>query len=94
MTTNGEKLSQQGQSCVDEALLKLLEKIPDKPTRIAVQEMAVRQGKKDKEFGERLDRLTLFCDEMNLRLREQEKYTSKDSVTIRNPPLDPKIQGQ
>ena len=91
MATNGEQLSQQGQSGVDDALWNLLEKIPDEPTRIAVQEMAVRQGKKDKEFEERLDRLTLFCDERNLRLREQEKYTSK-TVIIRNPPFDHKIQ--
>ena len=62
MATNGEQLSQQGQSGVDDALWNLLEKIPDEPTRVAVQEMAVRQGKKDKEFEERLDRLTLFCD--------------------------------
>ena len=70
MSSNGKQQSQQGQGGADEALRKLLVKFTDEAARIAVQEVAVRHGKKEKEFEEKLDRLTLFCDEMSLRLRD------------------------
>ena len=40
--------------------------------------------------AERFDKLMTYCEELNERLREQEKYSGKDSVVILNPPFDAK----
>ena len=32
-----------------------------------------------------------FCSELEVRVREQERHTSKDSIIIDNPPFDPNV---
>ena len=32
-----------------------------------------------------------FCSELEMRVQEQERYTSTDSIVVDNPPLDPNV---
>ena len=68
----------------------LLESITDEKTRRAMKEMMQlmieNQAKTDKRFVELSD----FCKELDQRLREQERYSSKDSIIINNPPYNPR----
>ena len=62
------------------------------PTGIITQELAVKSEKKDKEIEGKLERSTLICNEMKLRLTQQENFNSEDSVSIGSPSFDPKKQ--
>ena len=68
----------------------LLESITDEKTRRAMKEMMQLMienlAKTDKRFVELSD----FCKELDQRLREQERYSSKDSIIINNPPYNPR----
>ena len=68
----------------------LLESITVEKTRRAMKEMMQlmieNQAKTDKRFVELSD----FCKELDQRLREQERYSSKDSIIINNPPDNPR----
>lgn len=68
----------------------LLESIPDDKTRRAMKEMMQMMMTNQEKTDKRIMELSDFCKELDERLREQERYSSKDSIIINNPPYDPK----
>ena len=73
---------------VDEELQRLIDGVKDENTKLVLQQMAVRFRNKEIQDEERFETLKNLYDDIENRLREQEKYSSKDSVIIRNPPFD------
>ena len=69
-------------------MLEIINALEDQNTRDAIWELAVRFKEKsdldEKRFA-KIKNQTLVIKE---RLREQERYSSKDSLTIKNPPFD------
>ena len=57
-------------------------------TRDAIRELAVRFKEKLELDEKRFANFENLMRDINERLREQERYSSKDSVTMKNPPFD------
>ena len=72
---------------LDDKMLEIINAVEDKNTRDAIKELAIRFKEKS-ELDKRFAKLENRTRDKNERLREQERYSSKDSVIIKNPPFD------
>ena len=68
-------------------LKAIIEAIPDEATKKAVQAVVEKMYEHQEENDERFDRQEEFLRKLDDRIREQERYTRKNSVIIDNPPL-------
>ena len=73
---------------IDEKLQRLIDGVEEWNTKLVLQEMAVRFRNKEIQDEERFETFKNLNGDIENRLREQENYSSKDSVIIRNPPFD------
>ena len=73
---------------LDGKMLEIINAVEDKNTRDAIRELAVRFKEKSELDEKRFAKLENLTRDINERLREQERYSSKDSVIIKNPPFD------
>ena len=65
-----------------------IQSIPNGATKEAVQAVLDRLVDHEKQTDERFADLADFTERLDSRLREQERYTRKNSVIIDNPPFD------
>ena len=72
----------------DPKLQNIIDAVQDEATKKALMDLAVRFRKKQIEDNERFDQIFNLYNEIYDRLREQEKYSSKDSFVIENPPFN------
>ena len=73
---------------LDDKMLKIINAVEDKNTRDAIRELAVRFKEKSQLDKNRFAKLENHTRDINERLREQERYSSKDSGNIKNPLFD------
>ena len=69
-------------------LKAIIAAIPDEATKKAVQAVVDKMYEHQEENDERFDRQEEFLRKLDDRIREQERYTRKNSVIIDNPPFD------
>ena len=67
-------------------LKAIIEAIPDEPTKKAVQAVVDKMYDHQEENDERFAAQEEFLRKLDDRIREQERYTRKNSVIIDNPP--------
>ena len=68
---------------------RLLEQVEDVNARAMLRHLAVRLAETAISDHKRFDELSKFSQQIEGKLRVQGKYSSKDSIIIRNPPFDP-----
>ena len=68
----------------------LQESIPDDKTRRAKKEMMQMMMANQEQANESNMELSDFCEELDQRLQEQELYSLRDSIIIKNLPYDTK----
>ena len=73
---------------LDPELQNIIEAVQDEATKKALMDLAVRFRKKQIQDNERFDQIFNLYNDINDRLREQERYSSKDSLVIKNPPFN------
>ena len=66
-------------------LKAIIEAIPDEATKKAVQAVVDKMYEHQEENDERFDRQEEFLRKLDDRIREQERYTRKNSIIIDNP---------
>ena len=76
---------------MDAKLLQLVETIQDESTKQVVSTIISELKKTQSEVSVQFKNIKDFCSELEMRVREQERYTSKDSIIIDNPPFDPNL---
>ena len=73
---------------LDPELQNIIDAVQDEANKKALMELAVRFRKTQIEDNERFDQIFDLYNGINERLREQERYSSKDSLVIKNPPFN------
>ena len=76
---------------MDAKLLQLVETIKDESTKHVVSTIISELKKTQNEVSMQFKKIEDFCSELEMRVREQERYTSKDSIIVDNPPFDPNV---
>ena len=76
---------------MDAKLLQLVETIQDESTKQVVSTIISELKKTQSEVSVLFKNIKDFCSELEMRVREQERYTSKDSIIIDNPPFVPNV---
>ena len=69
---------------------ELVGAIADGPTREVVSKIITEVEESKSEILSKYGELKDFVDELDIRVRQQERYTSKDSIIVDNPPFDPR----
>ena len=69
---------------------ELLANIQDEGLRHYLEKLSEKVDQNHSDTNKRLDELFKLYDDINERLRAQERYSSKDSLIINNPPFDPR----
>ena len=73
---------------LDGKMMEIINAVEDQNTREAIKELAVRFKERSEIDKKRFAKLNNLTGDINERFREQERYSSKDSVIIKNPPFD------
>ena len=68
---------------MDGKMMEIINAVEDKNTREAIKELAVRFKEKSELDEKSFAKLENLTRDINERLREQERYSSKDSVIIK-----------
>ena len=71
----------------DPELQEIFDAVKDEAIKKALMELSVRFRKKQIEDNESFEQIFNLYNDINDRLREQERYSSKDSLVIKNPPF-------
>ena len=66
----------------------LLQNVTDDATREALAKLHAELQESSKKSTNQVRALYDFCDDLDERLRNQERYTSKDCIIIQNPPFN------
>ena len=66
----------------------LIQHVSDSATRSAMEQLYSEMLEGNKKTGDQVRDIYDFCDYLDDRLRNQERYTSKDCVIIQNPPFN------
>ena len=66
----------------------LIQHVSDSATRSAMEQLYSEMLKGNKKTNDQVRDIYDFCDYIDDRLRNQERYTSKDCVIIQNPPFN------
>ena len=67
-----------------------METSQDESTKQVVSTITSELKKTQNEFSVPF-KIEDFCSELEMPVREQERYTSKDSIIVDNPPFDPNV---
>ena len=67
---------------------QMVEAITDPATKEAMQKMYEELKEGNQQTAKKVRDVFDFCDYLDERLRNQERYTSKDCVILQNPPFD------
>ena len=66
----------------------LIQHVSDSATRSAMEQLYSEMLEGNKKTNDQVRDIYDFCDYIDDRLRNQERYTSKDCVIIQNPPFN------